>query len=322
MTAMAGDQLIAALLAALAVGAGAAALLMPGLGREPAVARRVRQLAARAPLAGAPSRRSGTAEVRLAILRRPRRGLRQRFERTMDLAGLAWRPRKLAGVAALIAALSALLALAVFKSLVLAVPVGLACGGFGPWLVLRLKRERRFNQCAEELPNALDIMARGLRAGRPIHDCVHTVGREARDPVGREFRLVEDEQVLGASMAQAMERMAERLPIDETRFLAIAISVQSAEGGALSETLANLARTLRERRRVARKLASMSAEQTMSAKLLAILPVAVLLLVYQLNPQYIGLLFNTSAGKIMLGISVSWVLVGFVVLSRMTRIEV
>lgn len=319
---MAGDQLIAALLAALAVGAGAAAMLMPGLGREPAVARRVRQLAARAPLAGAASRRSGNAEARLAILRRPRRGLRQRFERMMDQAGLAWRPRRLAGVAALIAALSALLTLAVFKSPVLAVPVGLACGCFGPWVVLRLKREQRFNQCAEELPNALDIMARGLRAGRPINDCVHTVGREARDPVGREFRLVEDEQVLGASMAQAMERMAERLPIDETRFLAIAISVQSAEGGALSETLANLARTLRERRRVARKLASMSAEQTMSAKLLAILPVAVLLLVHQLNPQYIGLLFNTSAGKIMLGISVSWILIGFAVLSRMTRIEV
>ncbi|MEW6256578.1 MAG: type II secretion system F family protein [Pseudomonadota bacterium] len=313
---------LAALLLALAAAAALAALALPEDGRDPAVKRRVRQLAAGAPQAGAAARRAQGVEARRALFRHPRRRVLQRVHRLMDQAGVSWRPSRALAGAGLVAALCAGGLFVLFKALPLALAGGLACGVLGPWIYLRVKRERRFNACADELPHALDLMARGLRAGRPLRDCIQTVGREARDPVAREFRKVEDEQLLGATMAQAMERMAERLPIDETRFLAIAVSVQSAEGGALSETLFNLASTLRERRRVMRKLSAMSTEHTMSAKLLAALPVVVLLVVHQLNPDYLAVLLTSSSGRVMIALSMGLILAGFVVLSRMTRIEV
>lgn len=314
-------QLFMALLVALAVGAVAAVFLLPEEGRDPAISRRVRQLADRAPRGGAAGRRTGASEPR-RTLGGARGRLMQPLQRLMDQAGVTWRPTQALAGALLLAALSALALFALMRSLPLALAGGLACGVAGPWIYLRVKRERRFNLCADELPHALDLMARGLRAGRPIGDCIRTVGREAREPVAREFRRMEDEQVLGATLPQAMERMAERLPIDETRFLAIAISIQSAEGGAFSETLTNLATALRERRRLVRKLTAMSAEHTMSAKLLTALPVAVLFLVSQLNPDHVSVLFTSSAGRILLGVSFAFILAGYLVLSRMTRIEV
>lgn len=314
-------QLVVAVLVVLAVGAVAAVFLLPEEGRDPAITRRVRQLAARAPQSGPAGRRAGGGEGwRARGFARGR--LVQPLLRLMEQAGVTWRPAQALAAALMIAVLSALILFALMRSLPLALAAGLASGVAGPWIYLRVKRERRFNRCADELPHALDLMARGLRAGRPIGDCIRTVGREAREPVAREFRRIEDEQLLGATLPQAMERMAERLPIDETRFLAIAVSIQSAEGGAFSETLSNLARALRERRRVVRKLTAMSAEHTMSAKLLTVMPVLILFVVSQLNPDYVSVLFTSSAGRILLGVSFAFILAGYLVLSRMTRIEV
>lgn len=319
---MPGPDLLAAILAALAVTFATAAALLPPPAPERIAARRVRDLAARAPRGGGSASRTDLLQARLQAMGQARSGMRLRLERLLEQAGLGWSFGRCLGAAAAIAAVSCALAMLLFKSVLVGPAVGLAAGWIGPWFYLRHRRDRRMVQCADELPNALDLMVRGLRAGRPLGDCIRTVGREAREPVGREFRLVEHEQQLGASLAQAMERLAVRLPIDETRFLAIAVSVQTAEGGSLAETLSNLARTLRERRRVLRKLAAMSAEQTMSARLLAVLPLVILVLVHQINPPYLAVLFSTSAGQVILGLSMLWLAIGFLVLSRMTRLEV
>ncbi|TCT07513.1 type II secretion system F family protein [Aquabacter spiritensis] len=315
--------LLVAALAGLSVVALIYTLFLPDVAQEAAVTRRIRALAARAPDA-APR---GSAQEEVAQLMKAnaaKSGARGtlRLGALIDQADIGWTRAQVLLAAAAFGAAVALVCLAVFEARIVAPLAGVAAAILAPILVLRHLRDRRFARFAEELPNALDLIARGVRAGRPINDCIHTAARETRDPVRREFRIVEDEQQLGASLSEAVDRMATRVPIDETRFLSIAIAVQSAEGGAIAETLMNLSHTLRERRRLAKKISSMMAEQTASAKFLALLPFAMLGFTIALNREQAKLMFTTFAGQATLVGVCLWVLLGFLVLARMTRVRV
>ncbi len=314
--------ILLATLAAFAMGAGILALFLPQFVEETTVTRRVRRLVAQAPQAaslGPPDEM--TARVKALTGRSPSRHA-LRLAAMLEQAGVPWTRRQFYVGASLTGVVIALVCLTFGAPLPWAAVAGLATGALGPLNYLRYRRHQRFRKFAEELPNALDIIARGVRAGLPIQDCIRTVARETRDPVSREFCIIEDEQHLGAALSEAVERMAKRIPIDETRFLSIAIAVQSAEGGAIAETLLNLSRTLRERRRLANKIVAMTAEQSGAARILAALPFIVLGAGHLLKLDHVRVLFVTATGQLTLVIALAWVLIGFLVMTRMTRIDI
>ena len=150
-------------------------------------------------------------------------------------------------------------------------------------MALRARRQRRFES---QLPEAIDVMVRSLRAGHPVPVAISMVAREMPDPVGSEFGMVADEMTYGLDLEAAMANMRSRAGQTDLSFLVVAISIQSKTGGNLAEVMSNLSRMVRERAKMRRKIRSLSAEGRVSALVLSILPVALYSLLNVLNPSF------------------------------------
>ncbi len=202
--------------------------------------------------------------------------------------------------------------------------LGLAfAAGFGvPRWLLSYLRQRRMNRFILELPNAMDVIVRGIRSGLPVGDCLRIIAREAREPVKSEFRAMIEAQALGISLGDAVGRLYERMPVPEANFFAIVIGIQQKSGGNLSEALGNLSRVLRDRRKMADKVKAVSMEAKASAAIIASLPFVVATLAYITSPDYISLLWTTTIGHIALACSGVWMLIGVFVMNRMIRFDI
>jgi tight adherence protein B len=182
----------------------------------------------------------------------------------------------------------ATLAHLVFGILELAVLLGVVAGVVCPILVLLACRARRRRRLEDQLPEAVDVMVRSLRAGHPIPVSIAMVAREMPDPVGSEFGLVSDELTYGLDLATAMGNLRERTGQIDIALLGVAISIQSKTGGNLAELLSNLARMIRDRYRMRRKIHALSAEGRFSSIALSLIPLAVYLVVQMTTPRYFG----------------------------------
>ena len=131
---------------------------------------------------------------------------------------------------------------------------------------------RRQTKFTRELPNAIDIVVRGMKSGLPLNECLSIISRESEEPLAGEFREVIEQQRVGVSLAEALERLTVRMPLPEVRFLAIVVAIQQQAGGNLSEALGNLSTVLRDRFLLKMKVKALSAEAKASAWVLASLP--------------------------------------------------
>ena len=159
---------------------------------------------------------------------------------------------------------------------------------------------RRTKKFALEFPSALDVIIRGVKAGLPLGDCIRIIATDSSEPVRGEFRQVVEAQSLGLSITEAIERMPDRMPTPEANFFAIVIAIQQKAGGNLAEALANLARVLRERKKMRDKVKAISSEAKASAGIIGALPVVVTTLVYLTSPHYIELLWITEKGRVVM----------------------
>ncbi|WP_026790690.1 type II secretion system F family protein [Pleomorphomonas oryzae] len=195
-------------------------------------------------------------------------------------------------------------------------------GAFGlPRFFVNFVRKRRHAAFIEELANAVEVIVRGVKAGLPLNDCLRMIASEAKEPVKSEFRAVIETMQLGVPIDEAVARMYERVPLPETNFFGIVLSIQSKAGGNLSEALGNLAKVLRERKKMRAKIQAMSMEAKSSASIIGSLPIIVTGLVYMTSPSYIMVLFVTPIGQIVLGISLLWMLTGIFVMKRMISFD-
>lgn len=178
--------------------------------------------------------------------------------------------------------------LTVFTNAVLQVRIVVALIlGYGSlFLWLRDKARKRIKLFEEQLPDALDLMVRSLRVGHPMTASVGIVAREMPDPLGTEFGLVADEATYGMDINKALERTADRMPVADLRFLAIAMNIQATSGGNLAEVLEGLSRVIRARFKLFRKVRAITAEARWSGWFLSIFPVLALLMVQVVQPTY------------------------------------
>ena len=186
------------------------------------------------------------------------------------------------------------LSLVVFVGLLVLKTVGVALAlviagtvGVGvPILYLARRKRLRLKRFGEQLPDALDLIVRSLRAGHPINSAMTMVATEMADPIGTEFGIVVDEMTYGLDLRAALHSLAKRVPQGDLQFMIVTIEIQHATGGDLSEVLASLANVIRDRFRIFLKISSVSAEGRFSARLVSALPFLVGGAVMVLNPTY------------------------------------
>lgn len=196
-------------------------------------------------------------------------------------------------------------------------------GFFGlPRWFLGYVRKRRLEKFLNELPDALDVMVRGIKSGLPLSDALRVISAESAPPIGPEFWEVVEGQRVGITIEQGLERMYERMPLQEVNFLAIVLSIQSKTGGNLTEALNNLSKVLRDRRKMKAKIRSVSQEAKSSAAIIGSLPFLVVGGLSFVNPDYLTPLWTTPIGNMLLVFSAVWMLTGVLVMRRMINFEV
>ncbi|MCF6327371.1 MAG: type II secretion system F family protein [Devosiaceae bacterium] len=183
-------------------------------------------------------------------------------------------------------------------------------------------RKKKFQKAfLLELPNAVEAIVRGVKTGLPLNDSLRIVAKEAKEPVRSEFAHVIDAQSMGKATDEAVALIYERVPLSEVNFFVVVISVQQQAGGNLSEALTNLARVLRDRKKMQAKVKAMSSEAKASAMIIGSLPFIVAALVSFVTPDYLLPLVSSPMGYIMLGIATVMMSLGIFIMNRMIQFD-
>jgi tight adherence protein B len=171
-------------------------------------------------------------------------------------------------------------------------------------------------------PDAIDVMVRGVRTGLPVGEGMRLVAREMPEPVATEFKLLTDATAVGVTLEDALTRMFNRMPLPEVNFFNIVLAIQKQTGGNLAEALGNLSNTLRERKKLKLKIKALSSEAKASAMIIGSLPFVLACVLFAVAPDYLGLLFNTDMGNMMLAGGAFWMSIGIFTMYSMIDIEI
>jgi len=194
--------------------------------------------------------------------------------------------------------------------------------GMLPYVFVRKKRTKRLDALEEQFPEALDFLARSMRAGHAFSITLEMVGEELPDPLGQEFRTLFNEQNLGAPLDVALRNFTNRVPLLDCRFFTSSVLLQKQTGGNLSEILARLAYVIRERFRLKGQVKAASAHGRMTASILTILPVATMLGLLVVAPGYLqGMAADADGKKMIAGAIIAQVLGNFFI-NKIIKIKV
>ena len=231
--------------------------------------------------------------------------------------------------AAELLALSAALALACAAGLVLLAdqapaPAALLALGAGvaPWLWVARCREQRRLRVERQFPQALDLLGRALRAGHAFPAAVRMAAEELPQPLVRDFRLLFEEMNYGVPVPQALARFAQRVPLADAGYFAVAVTIQRESGGNLAEVLDKIAGIVRARLRLFGEIRTMSAEGRLSAVILTALPFVVALVVQLVHPKFLAVLWTDELGKRLVGAALAGIVLGVLWMRTIIRIRV
>lgn len=194
--------------------------------------------------------------------------------------------------------------------------------GMLPFLYIYSKKKQRMNKCERQLPDAMDLIARALRAGHSFASGLRMVADELGDPIGTEFDKALNEINFGVAVPEAMKGLANRIDCPDLKFFVISVIVQRETGGNLAEILENIAHLVRERFKLQGRVRALSAEGRLSAVIMIAIPFVMALVLYLVNPEYLGLLFTDPIGKRMVTFAILMMIVGIVVMKKMIHIRV
>lgn len=201
-------------------------------------------------------------------------------------------------------------------------PLMVAAGGASlPYLHLRRKRRKRSEAFEEHFPEAIELLARSLRAGHALLTGLEVVAQEAPDPVRKEFRQVYEEQRFGLPLKESLLGLADRVDTVDVRMFVTSVLIQRESGGNLAEILDNLAALIRARFKFRRQLRVETAQGRMTGYLLAVLPIVVGLILFGLNREYMVVLVEEPAGRMMLLATGVMQLVGFLWIRKIVNVK-
>ncbi len=236
-------------------------------------------------------------------------------------AGLDWSEQKFLVISGILALFAFAMTVLFGGGLLAGAGLAFAAGfGLPRWLLGFLKK-RRENAFLLALPDAVDVVVRGIKAGLPLFDSLKVVAADAPEPLRSEFNAIIETQTIGMPLGEACARLYERMPLPEANFFGIVIAIQQKSGGNLSEALGNLSKVLRDRKKMKEKIQAMSMEAKASAGIIGSLPPIVMLLVYMSTPDYISLLWTHPTGRLMLAGCVVWMSCGILVMKKMINFD-
>ncbi len=201
--------------------------------------------------------------------------------------------------------------------------IGLAVGlGYLPFFYLRFKKQRKSRLFEKQMPEAMELLARSLRAGHTLPSAIDLMSQEIGYPLGSEMRVVYEEQRLGLGLPVALRRMAERVASKDFHYFVTAVLIQNETGGNLVEIMENIAYIIRERLKLGGKIKALTAEGRFSAIILVLLPVVIFMLMTYLNHDYIMTLWREPLGYKLLVAAIISMFAGALWMKKMVQIKV
>jgi len=244
-----------------------------------------------------------------------------RLKRMIDQADLNITVMRLLLFSGMAGVLAFLATSMVSHSYLLRIVVGLIAGSL-PMLHVIAKRKKRMKRFLQLLPDALDLMSRGLSAGHAFTESLHMVATEMPEPIATEFRKTYEEQNLGLSLKLALENLVHRMPLLDLRMCVTAILIQRETGGNLSELLEKVAYTIRERFRILEDLKTLTLSSRWSAWLLCGLPIMLAVYMSVMNPQYMEVMWRDPRGHRLLAVAAIMQLLGMVMVQKIMKIKI
>jgi tight adherence protein B len=236
-------------------------------------------------------------------------------------AGQKWMVGTVMGISVLSTVLVAWVLSWFVPSTLLSVIAGIAAG-FIPYGYLLIMREQRFRRCDQVLPDAIDLMARGLRAGHALTAVIEMVGNEIAEPIASEFKRLHEEHQLGLSLRDATLGLVDRLPRDDVRFLATAILMQKETGGNLAVILDKTAAVARERSRLRGQLRIYTAQGRITGWILCLMPFIMFGLLSSINWDFEKLLFTEEFGRTLVYTGLTFMVIGILVIRKIINVKV
>jgi tight adherence protein B len=200
--------------------------------------------------------------------------------------------------------------------------IGLLLGLFLPYFYVSFQRTRRFQKFEELFPEAIDTLARAVRAGHAFTTALELLANEMAEPVSTEFRKLFEEQKFGLPLRDALLNFAERMPIVDVKFFVTAVMLQRETGGNLAEILDNLSYVIRERFKILRQVRVYTAQGRLTMMLLMALPPIVVVVMMVMNPDFIKPLFYDKMGHAMIMVGLTLQIIGYLVIRKIIRIQV
>ncbi|HLK64061.1 MAG TPA: type II secretion system F family protein [Bryobacteraceae bacterium] len=239
-------------------------------------------------------------------------------------AGLTWSANRLISMMAILGAAGFFLGLIIpgaASGPLTALGLAASLGSL-PYVFVRRKRKKRLDTLEEQLPEALDFLARSMRAGHAFTISLEMIGEEVRDPLGQEFRALFNEQNLGAALETAMANFAMRVPLLDVRFFTSSVMLQKQTGGNLAEILQRLAYVIRERFKLKGQVKAASAHGKLTAGILTVLPVVTMLGLLIVAPGYLQGMAEDPDGKKMIGGAIVAQIIGNICIKKIINIKV
>src|SRR6476661_7321580 len=200
--------------------------------------------------------------------------------------------------------------------------VGLFLGAFLPYSYANYKRAKRFQKFEELFPEAIDTLARAVRAGHAFTTALELIASEIAEPVASEFRKLYEEQKFGLPVRDALINLTERMPLVDVKFFVTAVMLQRETGGNLAEILDNLSYVIRERFKIMRQVRVHTAQGRMTMMLLMGLPPIIVVTMHVLNPTFVQPLFDDPIGHLLIVVGITLQTVGYFVIRRIIQIQV
>jgi tight adherence protein B len=243
------------------------------------------------------------------------------LDRLLEQSGLTWTVSDLIALSLICPVLVGGLALFLRLPLLMVLPL-MAFSLFVPLLGVLRAKSKRLAKVDQQLPDALDLIGRALRAGHAFPTAMKMVGDEMNAPIADEFKATFDEVNFGISMNDALMNLATRVPSTDLRYFVIAVMIQRETGGNLAELLDNISKIVRERMKLLGQIRVLSAEGRMSAWVLGLLPFAAALMIQLSNPGFLAVLYTDPVGRKMVAGALTMMLLGVLAMRKIIRIRV
>jgi tight adherence protein B len=312
---------------AVAIGGIAWVFVYPILSGERKTEQRMASVARTEPAAARPtrvaqkSRRDQVEGTLKELEEKQKKAKRVPLSIKLSQAGLDWSKRRFMITAGVLGFVVFLLSIVFGVGLLPGLAFAFAAGCGIPLWLLKFLKKRREAKFLNNFPDAVDVIVRGIKAGLPLLDSLKLIASESEEPIKSEFRSIIQTQTVGIPLGEACLKLYENMPVAEANFFGIVISIQQRAGGNLSETLGNLSRVLRDRKKMKAKIQAMSMEAKASAAIIGSLPLVVMGLVYFTSPSYIELLWTEPLGRVMLACCGTWMLIGIFVMRKMINFD-